>query len=216
MNITKFAFLLVGLVSASSAVEYRLRDTPDPSIIASDYGSSSDKFDNGIVGKNERDIKLLFGIFRDETIDHLYNLTIGSKKGKLAFEEGQYEIFMDALNQSLNHLQQERDRAYKHAKGTEEALLAESGKMFFKDKAKIQELEPRLRSELEELKSVDKKLLKLRAFSDYCSLEGCLFKKTKSFTDEISELFGSNKENKNNANENNNVFNFFNRKAVRT
>lgn len=216
MKITKFAFLFVGLVSASASVEYRLREEPDPSIIAAEVGRPSEKFANGIVGMNEREIKLLFGIFRDETIDHLYNLTVGSEKRKLAYEEGQHDIFMNALAQELKHLQLERDRTYKHAKGTEDALRAESGKMFFKDKAKIQDLEARLSRDLEELKAVDKKLLKLRAFSNYCSDEGCLFKKTRSFTDGISELFGSNKENKNNANENNNVFNFFNRKAVRT
>ena len=199
MKITKYAFFFVGLVSASSSAQpYQLRQTPDPSIIANSFGMASKKLSNGIANMSDDEIKRDFRIFSEEIIDHLYHLSIGTEKGKLVVKDDeQHEFFMDVMEKEFDHLKLARDRAYKHAKETKDNLDKESNKIFFKDATKIRQLQAKFNEELETLKTIDKKLLKLVAFKDYCSKEGCTVKEKRknSFTEGISNFLGFNTAN---------------------
>lgn len=162
MNLVKLALCLALLVEAADVSEKY-----DQSLIASDYGERSQLFDKGLSDRNDQEVHLL--IKTDSFINHIRNLALHQEP--LEFRDPiQYDSFIKDFRKYLvelkmRHAELKAKRDHIQAEAEKTWSIFSSGK-----KAEL------LHSQAEmdaKLIAMEKEILKMMSFDDFCYQKGC-------------------------------------------
>jgi hypothetical protein len=211
MKIIKFVFLFVGLASSASSQNYVLSETPDVSILQGYQGRNVDTYARGLVEIPDKDINILFQGGEPPLIDHLYYLC--HNHGDLKFKnEAQRDAFISVMSAKLGQFENARKNLYmrilesqiqlKEARIKNASILSSiSSILGRRGVVDIEPLESAYNQKLRDLELLDKKLLKLKTFSDYFTaklqreMEAESTANSQTFAGKFRNFFGLNDEN---------------------
>lgn len=177
MKIIKFVSLFVGLVSAAASQNYALSDTPDVLILQDHQGRNVNTYAEGLVKIPDKDINIQFQGGEPALIDHLYYLFFHGEDLKFR-NDVQREAFISVMSDKLVEYQNDRVNLYrrtlesqdklKEARNKNASILSRTSSFLGRGSlVDIEPLESAYNQKLRDLELLDKKLLKLKAFSDY-------------------------------------------------
>jgi hypothetical protein len=211
MKIIKFVSLFVGLVSAAASQNYVLSDTPDVSILQDHQGRNVVTYAEGLVKIPDKDINIQFHSDEPPLIDHLYYLFYTG--GDLKFRDNvQRDAFLSIMSAKLGKFENARVNLYRRtlqsqnqlneARIKNSSILSSLSSIFGRGSlVDIEPLESAYNRKLGELELLDKKLLKLKAFSDYFTaklqreMEAESTANSQTFAGKFRNFFGLNDEN---------------------
>ena len=177
-------FTLAALFLCQIGSSYILKKTIDPSTLT-EHGKESLAYGNkGLTAKADDEIPNSF--IQHNFVDHLLFLAKNKKK-LLVRDDIQCNIFMDDLDTKIDELMKERVDLYEKTKKIQEDIEAKKKRIFFKIgmKKNVNDLEAVYNKNLVELEELDKKILKLTVFEEYCLKYGCLEKPKETTEDPI-------------------------------
>jgi hypothetical protein len=212
MKIIKFVSLFVGLVSAAASQNYVLSDTiPDVSILQDHQGRNVVTYAEGLVKIPDKDINIQFLSDEPPLIDHLYYLFYNGEDLKFR-DNVQRDAFLSVMRAKLGQFENDRVNLYRRtlesqnqlneARIKNSSILSSISSIFGRPGVvDIEPLEIAYKEKLRRLELLDKKLLKLKAFSDYFTaklqreMEAESTANSQTFAGKFRNFFGLNDEN---------------------
>jgi hypothetical protein len=211
MNIIKFVSLFVGLVSAAASQNYVLSEAPDESILHDHQGLFVNTYAEGLVKIPDKDINIWF--FGDESplIDHLYYLYYNGEDLKFR-DNVQRDAFLSVMSAKLGQFENDRVNLYRRTLESQNQLNDAriknasilSSISSFLGRGSLVDIEPleiAYKEKLRRLELLDKKLLKLKAFSDFFTaklqreMEAESTANSQTIAGKFRNFLGLNKEN---------------------
>ena len=184
-------FTLAALFLCQIGSSYILKKTIDPSTLTEQGKESLFYGNKGLTTKKDEEIPNSF--IQHNFVDHLLFLANNNKK-LLVRDDLQHISFMVDLNTKIDELMKERDDLYEKTKKIQDDLEAKKKTIsfkFFGMKNNVNGLEADYNKNLVELEELDKKILKLTFFKEYCHDHGCL-EKPKEATEDPIEIVAEN------------------------
>lgn len=203
--------MFVGLVSAAASQNYVLSETPDVFILQDHQGRDVNTYAKGLVEIPDKDINIQFQGDKPPFIDHLYHLICIS--GDLKFRDNvQREAFITVMSDKLVEYQNDRVNLYRRTQESQNQLnqarikktVIPSSISSFLGRGSLVDIEPlesAYNQKLRDLELLDKKLLKLKAFSDYFTeklqreMEAQSTADSQTIVGKFRNFFGLNDEN---------------------